>query len=73
MIFSLLPESLELSLEDQMFIVEGKHVRCGNGDLEDGNIENTHVGPGQVIFLEFLSDAVVDESLEGWLVDTLAP
>ena len=72
-IFGLFAKSFELCFEYEMFVIEGQHVRSGYCHLEDGDIKNTHTCPSQLALLQFFPDAVVNESLEGWLTNALFP
>ena len=72
-VFGLFPESFELCLEYQVFVVEGQHVRGRDGHFEDGHVEDAHAAPAGLIFLQFFSNAVVDESFEDGLTNALLP
>lgn len=69
------PQPLELSLEDEPFVIEGKHVWGWDGYFEDGNFKNAKCGPSRFLseIIEFLFDAVVDISLKNWMNNTLSP
>lgn len=73
MVLGLLSDPFQLSLEDEMFVVERQHVRGRDGYFEDRQFEDSHGGPDGFRTQQLLADAVVYVGLESGLADALPP